>query len=300
MCNESSEGGRAKAKNLKPRKGPSRRRPAGAIGGPFWLRGACDVVTPIFQQPVMDTETIPTQEPSLTVNEQVIVMSGHETIRVLEVGVDAPLPTDDEGRIMKTTSVTGGEDNKSCPPEPNGTGREAAEQNSEKVCGESEREVKTLPEVAPAPIPGMLPFNQVTNQQTQTLTPVTVQAAPQYCRSSGKSAGAGCVDISCSNGRCPPRIDGCLSYWGNFQITSSQFASCCSAEYSSTSPFAAKPAYSGPTNCSAKASSSNTDCAPTPGSANHFATAYGSVHTTSCQAIGNSNTNNCSASWICV
>ncbi|XP_008101739.2 POU domain, class 6, transcription factor 1 isoform X1 [Anolis carolinensis] len=179
MCNESSEGGRAKAKNLKPRKGPSRRRPAGAIGGPFWLRGACDVVTPIFQQPVMDTETIPTQEPSLTVNEQVIVMSGHETIRVLEVGVDAPLPTDDEGRIMKTTSVTGGEDNKSCPPEPNGTGREAAEQNSEKVCGESEREVKTLPEVAPAPIPGMLPFNQVTNQQTQTLTPVAVQAAPQ-------------------------------------------------------------------------------------------------------------------------
>nr|XP_060618790.1 POU domain, class 6, transcription factor 1 isoform X1 [Anolis sagrei ordinatus] len=147
-----------------------------------WRRKACDppdVVTPIFQQPVMDTETIPTQEPSLTVNEQVIVMSGHETIRVLEVGVDAPLPADDEGKTMKTTSAAEGEDNKSCPAEPNGTGREGAEQNSEKVCGESEREVKTLPEVAPAAIPGMLPFNQVTNQQTQTLTPVTVQAAPQ-------------------------------------------------------------------------------------------------------------------------
>lgn len=43
----------------------------------------------------------------------------------------------------------------------------------------SQGEVKTLPEVTPAPISGVLPFNQVTSQQTQTITPITVQAAPQ-------------------------------------------------------------------------------------------------------------------------
>lgn len=40
-------------------------------------------------------------------------------------------------------------------------------------------EVKALPEITPAPIPGIVPFSQVTSQQTQTLTPVTLQAAPQ-------------------------------------------------------------------------------------------------------------------------
>ncbi|XP_072847172.2 POU domain, class 6, transcription factor 1 isoform X1 [Pogona vitticeps] len=127
----------------------------------------------------MDTETVPPQEASMTVNEQVIVMSGHETIRVLEVGVDAPLPAENEEKTKKTTAAGGGEAPTSCPPESNETGRETVEPNSEKACGESGGEVKSLPEVTPAPIPGVLPFNQVTSQQTQTITPVTVQTTPQ-------------------------------------------------------------------------------------------------------------------------
>nr|XP_020640240.1 POU domain, class 6, transcription factor 1 isoform X3 [Pogona vitticeps] len=127
----------------------------------------------------MDTETVPPQEASMTVNEQVIVMSGHETIRVLEVGVDAPLPAENEEKTKKITAAGGGEAPTSCPPESNETGRETVEPNSEKACGESGGEVKSLPEVTPAPIPGILPFNQVTSQQTQTITPVTVQTTPQ-------------------------------------------------------------------------------------------------------------------------
>lgn len=46
----------------------------------------------------------------------------------------------------------------------------------------------------------------------------------QYFRSSGKSAGTGCVDISYSNGRCPSWTDGCFSYRGNFQTAHSQSA----------------------------------------------------------------------------
>uniref|UniRef100_A0A8C5SRM4 Uncharacterized protein n=1 Tax=Laticauda laticaudata TaxID=8630 RepID=A0A8C5SRM4_LATLA len=173
----------------------------------------------------METETVPSQEASLTVNEQVIVMSGHETIRVLEVGVDAPVSIKNEGKTLKATdAAAGGEDSANCPPESSKTGQERVQQNPEKACRESIGEVKALPEITPVPIPGIVPFSQVTSQPTPTLTPVTVQAAPQYCRSSGKSAGAGCVDISCSNGGCSPRTDGCLSYWGNFQITYSQFA----------------------------------------------------------------------------
>uniref|UniRef100_A0A8C2QE86 POU domain protein n=1 Tax=Cricetulus griseus TaxID=10029 RepID=A0A8C2QE86_CRIGR len=42
---------------------------------------------------------------SLTVNEQVIVMSGHETIRVLEVGVDAPLPAEEESKGLESVAA---------------------------------------------------------------------------------------------------------------------------------------------------------------------------------------------------
>ncbi|OBS81088.1 hypothetical protein A6R68_20723, partial [Neotoma lepida] len=42
---------------------------------------------------------------SLTVNEQVIVMSGHETIRVLEVGVDAQLPAEEESKGLESVAA---------------------------------------------------------------------------------------------------------------------------------------------------------------------------------------------------
>lgn len=46
-------------------------------------------------------------ESSLTVNEQVIVMSGHETIRVLEVGVDAQIAAEDQGKGLESAATTG-------------------------------------------------------------------------------------------------------------------------------------------------------------------------------------------------
>uniref|UniRef100_A0A8D0BTF7 POU class 6 homeobox 1 n=1 Tax=Salvator merianae TaxID=96440 RepID=A0A8D0BTF7_SALMN len=259
----------------------------------------------------MDTDTVPPQEAPLTVNEQVIVMSGHETIRVLEVGVDASLPVENEVKSLKTTSATtttgeggGGSAPVSCPPESSEAGKAGREQKPEKTCGEAGGEVKSLPETTPVPTPGVIPFSQVTSQQTQTLTPVTVQAAPQYCRSSGKSAGAGCVDISCSNGRCPPRTDGCLSYWGNFQITYSQFASCRSAEHDNTSPSAAHPACAGTTNSPATASGPSTDCIPATtsasASASHFAAACHSLCGTCRQAIGSSDSDHRAACRICL
>ncbi|XP_013927078.1 PREDICTED: POU domain, class 6, transcription factor 1 [Thamnophis sirtalis] len=128
----------------------------------------------------METETVPSQEPSLTVNEQVIVMSGHETIRVLEVGVDAPVSIKNEGKTLKATdAAAGGEDSANCPPESSKTGQERVPQSPEKACRESSGEIKALPEITPVPIPGIVPFSQMTSQPTPTLTPVTVQAAPQ-------------------------------------------------------------------------------------------------------------------------
>lgn len=46
-------------------------------------------------------------ESSLTVNEQVIVMSGHETIRVLEVGVDTQVPAEEEGKGLEGVAAEG-------------------------------------------------------------------------------------------------------------------------------------------------------------------------------------------------
>ncbi|XP_027529509.1 cuticle collagen 2C-like [Neopelma chrysocephalum] len=73
-------------------------------------------------------------EPLLTVNEQVIVMSGHETIRVLEVGVDTPLPAQGDpktaaegaGGAPGQGGPSGGEDGP--PSTPNSAGGEAAGQ----------------------------------------------------------------------------------------------------------------------------------------------------------------------------
>lgn len=65
-------------------------------------------------------------------------MSGHETIRVLEVGVDAPVSIKNEGKTLKATdAAAGGEDSANCPPESSKTGQERVQQNPEKACRES-------------------------------------------------------------------------------------------------------------------------------------------------------------------
>uniref|UniRef100_A0A8D0KR18 Uncharacterized protein n=1 Tax=Strix occidentalis caurina TaxID=311401 RepID=A0A8D0KR18_STROC len=169
----------------------------------------------------MDTEAVQPQEASLTVNEQVIVMSSHETIRVLEVGVDTPLPAEEDRKALE---IPPGEVARGSPRETGHAGREDNNPPSTQSSCSGEAAGKT-PSCPGAPSPGTVPsvgtFSHATSQQPQMLAPLALQATPQYCRSSGRSAGAGCVDISYSNGRCPSRTDGCFSYRGNFQTRES-------------------------------------------------------------------------------
>ncbi|XP_075757801.1 POU domain, class 6, transcription factor 1 isoform X2 [Pelodiscus sinensis] len=124
----------------------------------------------------MDTETVQPPEAALTVNEQVIVMSSHETIRVLEVGVDAPLPAEDDGKALEATA---GEVASGCPVERSDPARQGMQPNQEATGGETAGEVKSLPGIAPPSISSITTFNQATSQPTQALTPLAVQAAPQ-------------------------------------------------------------------------------------------------------------------------
>ncbi|XP_045143160.1 POU domain, class 6, transcription factor 1 [Echinops telfairi] len=118
----------------------------------------------------------PGPDASLTVNEQVIVMSGHETIRVLEVGVDAPLPIEEEGKGLEDVategSLGGGPDKAS---EPTGKAGPDNPDSSAEAAG------KSLPGIPPSPAPAVATFSQAPSQPqaSQTLTPLAIQAAPQ-------------------------------------------------------------------------------------------------------------------------
>ncbi|KAF7473410.1 Hypothetical predicted protein [Marmota monax] len=167
-------------------------------------------------------------ESSLTVNEQVIVMSSHETIRVLEVGVDAQIPAEDEGKGLE--SVAADSSQSGGPAEASNPGPDNPDPSAEAV--------KSLPGILPNPAPAIATFSQAPSQPqaSQTLTPLAVQAAPQYCRSSGWAAGAGRVDNSYSNCGCPPRTDCCFSHGGTIQATFSWSASCCAEHRSPGTP----------------------------------------------------------------
>uniref|UniRef100_A0A8B9MX22 POU class 6 homeobox 1 n=1 Tax=Accipiter nisus TaxID=211598 RepID=A0A8B9MX22_9AVES len=245
----------------------------------------------------MDTEAVQPQEASLTVNEQVIVMSSHETIRVLEVGVDTPLPAEED---RKPLEMPPGEVARSSPGKTGHPGREEVPPSTQSSCsGEAAGKAKPAARASPSTVPSVGTFSHATSQQPQTLAPLAVQATPQYCRSSGRSAGAGCVDISYSNGRCPSRIDGCFSYRGNFQTAYSQFASRCRAEHSHPSAGAACPAAAG--------------CGPAPAPppdpwrlphrtrpAPHPATARCSTHAARGQAVRDADPDHRPTCWICL
>ncbi|XDV46275.1 hypothetical protein PO909_014195 [Leuciscus waleckii] len=124
----------------------------------------------------METEDLPANNAPLTVNEQVIVMSGQETIRVLEVEVDTALSS--SGADGKLDS--GGEE---------GTGQtlDAAEEGpldspvttstTTAVSVEvSAPAVQTVVSTAP------ISFSQA---QPQTSIPITVQACPQVLTQDG-------------------------------------------------------------------------------------------------------------------
>nr|XP_036848328.1 POU domain, class 6, transcription factor 1 isoform X2 [Manis javanica] len=105
-------------------------------------------------------------ESSLTINEQVIVMSGHETIRVLEVGVDAQIPAEEEGKGLEGVAEGGESAGGSGPDNPDSS---------------AEATVKSLPGISVSPAPAVASFSQAPSQPqaSQTLTPLAVQAAPQ-------------------------------------------------------------------------------------------------------------------------
>uniref|UniRef100_G3TLG0 POU domain protein n=1 Tax=Loxodonta africana TaxID=9785 RepID=G3TLG0_LOXAF len=120
---------------------------------------------------------------SLTVNEQVIVMSGHETIRVLEVGVDAQLPAEEEGKGLEDVATEGFQSGGPAKAsEPTG---EAGPDNPDLS---AEATVKSLPGIPPSPAPAVATFSQAPSQPqaSQTLTPLAVQAAPQACQVAGQ------------------------------------------------------------------------------------------------------------------
>ncbi|XP_036886782.1 POU domain, class 6, transcription factor 1 [Sturnira hondurensis] len=115
-------------------------------------------------------------ESSLTVNEQVIVMSGHETIRVLEVGVDAPIPAEEEGKGLEAVAMEGCQSGG-----PTEASEPAGEAGPDNPDSSTEATVKSLPAIPSSPVPAVATFSQAPSQPqaSQTLTPLAVQAAPQ-------------------------------------------------------------------------------------------------------------------------
>lgn len=122
----------------------------------------------------MDPEAVQTQEAPLTVNEQVIVMSSHETIRVLEVGVDAPPPAEED---RKPSEMPPGEGARGSPRGSGDPGREEVPPSTE-TSSSTEAAGKTKPAAGASPSSGPPSgtFSHATSQQPQPLAPL---AAPQ-------------------------------------------------------------------------------------------------------------------------
>ncbi|XP_073863001.1 POU domain, class 6, transcription factor 1 isoform X13 [Macaca fascicularis] len=115
-------------------------------------------------------------ETPLTVNEQVIVMSGHETIRVLEVGVDAQLPAEEESKGLEGVAAKGSQSG-----DPAEASQAAGKAGPDNLGSSAEATVKSPPGIPPSPAPAIATFSQAPSQPqtSQTLTPLAVQAAPQ-------------------------------------------------------------------------------------------------------------------------
>lgn len=129
----------------------------------------------------MDTKDLPSSGAPLTVNEQVIVMSGQETIRVLEVEVDTPTPSD--GRAISRAEEGGN----SAPAQPEASNTQKDMPNirtstgggtDQGVCvGAASPAVQTLAPVAPISV-------ALAQPQTTSL-PITVQGCPQVLTQDG-------------------------------------------------------------------------------------------------------------------
>ncbi|KAM7405174.1 hypothetical protein PAMP_012456 [Pampus punctatissimus] len=122
----------------------------------------------------MNSQDLPAKDAPLTVNEQVIVMSGHETIRVLEVEVDASLPSS----VPDGKSEGKAEEEAAQAAEQPGDGH-TIHQNSGAVVL-SEQQVMSVEAPAPA-IQTLTPAApiSVSLPQPQAAMPITVQGCPQ-------------------------------------------------------------------------------------------------------------------------
>ncbi|GLD50329.1 POU domain, class 6, transcription factor 1 isoform X3 [Lates japonicus] len=147
--------------------------------GRLYLVNARKTVTVVVQR-AMNSQDLPAKDAPLTVNEQVIVMSGHETIRVLEVEVDASLPASvndgksdskaEEGVAQAAAEQTEGGSTQDGPTVSQSSGGIVlGEQQMVSV----EAPAPTVQTLTPAvPISVSLP-------QTQAAMPITVHGCPQ-------------------------------------------------------------------------------------------------------------------------
>ncbi|XP_040196774.1 POU domain, class 6, transcription factor 1 isoform X2 [Rana temporaria] len=115
----------------------------------------------------MDAGTLQQHESPLTVNEQVIVMSGHETIRVLEVGVDAPSQSEENGKPLDLPV--------SEPTSTNDPPRETVLCHTDNTCAETT--VKSSAGLVSPSFPAL--FTAASSQPQPTLASFALQAAPQ-------------------------------------------------------------------------------------------------------------------------
>ncbi|XP_012811789.1 POU domain, class 6, transcription factor 1 isoform X3 [Xenopus tropicalis] len=106
----------------------------------------------------MDAGTLQQHDGSLTVNEQVIVMSGHETIRVLEVGVDAPVQSEESGKAASEPADT-------------------SDMTRDNVLCHAENTVKSTAGLVTTSIPTL--FTHASSQPQPTIASFAVQPAPQ-------------------------------------------------------------------------------------------------------------------------
>ncbi|KAG8002449.1 POU domain [Nibea albiflora] len=127
----------------------------------------------------MNSQDLPAKDAPLTVNEQVIVMSGHETIRVLEVEVDASLPLSvpdgkSEGKSEEGVAQPAEQ------PEAGSTqdGLALPQSTGGVVLGEQQVVSVEVPAPAVQTLTPAVPVS-VSLPQPQAAMPITVQGCPQ-------------------------------------------------------------------------------------------------------------------------
>lgn len=133
----------------------------------------------VVVQRAMNSEDLPAKDAPLTVNEQVIVMSGHETIRVLEVEVDASLPSSlPDGKAA--VKAEEGSARTTDQPEASSTqdGLTTPQNTGGSVLGEQQVVSVEAPAPAVQTLTPAVPIS-VSLPQPQATMPISVQGCPQ-------------------------------------------------------------------------------------------------------------------------